>query len=223
MKKIILFTMIALCANGLFAQHHPGCGHPGVNHNQTLSVVLTAMHNEEFVVYVDGDLMNRQPMRQVEILNLTPTMHDIYVVMKRPYDKITMMTFSPQFPKEEFLVSYNTNNRMLEILSTAPQIPQNQIAISCPDEDVNQLVKNLKDLVFDNDRLAIAKGFTSHTLLTSRQICKIVKEFSFDDAKVDYLKYAYAYCSDKQNYYQCTEQLTFSSNKKELLNFINNN
>jgi len=222
MKKIILFTMIALCANGLFAQHHPGGNYGGNHPNHNLTMVLSAMHNEEFVVYVDGDLMNRQPMRQVEI-NLSPSLHDVYVVMKRPYDKITMMTFSPQFQREEFIVSYNRNNEMLEILTTAPQIPQNQIAISCPDEDVNQLVKNLKDLAFDNDRLAIAKGFTSHTLLTSRQICKIVKEFSFDDAKVDYLKYAYAYCSDKQNYYQCTEQLTFSSNKKELLNFINNN
>ena len=52
--------------------------------------MLNATNGEEFVVYVDGDIVNKKAMSSVLVHNLTSQPHDIFVVLKRPVDKITV-------------------------------------------------------------------------------------------------------------------------------------
>ena len=37
---------------------------------------------------------------------------------------------------------------------------------------------------------------------------------------MEFLKYAYNYCIDKPNYYQTVDILTFSSDKKKVMDYI---
>lgn len=56
---------------------------------------------------------------------------------------------------------------------------------------------------------------------TAVQIKGIVALFDFDKTKLSIAKFAYDYCSDKENYYLVGDAFTFSAAKNELINYIN--
>lgn len=80
----------------------------------------------------------------------------------------------------------------------------------------------LKKESFDDNRLSLAKQMVSTHNMSALQIKHLAEIFTFNNGKVDFLKYAYAYCVDPQNYYECLDVLTFSSDKEEVLKFIQN-
>lgn len=188
------------------------------------SVALTAEHGEEFVVYVDGDIVNRKSAASVLVQNLTPYPHDIYVVLKRPVDKIAMIRYQPNMMVENIYVSYNPMNGMLELKPMQPQIvnPQPAPPHICTFEEAERMYNMLKNESFDDNRMILAKTMVSHNNLAAHQIKRLAESFTFDSNKLTFLKYAYTYCIDQQNYYECAEVLTFFSDKEKLLRYINN-
>ncbi|MCF6349629.1 MAG: DUF4476 domain-containing protein [Flavobacteriaceae bacterium] len=90
--------------------------------------------------------------------------------------------------------------------------------------DEHLLIKSIKEESFEDDKLAVAKmGLANkNKCFTTRTIKRILLLFSFEETKLVFLKYAYSFTSDKNNYYTLTSSLTFSSSKKELTTFINN-
>lgn len=195
------------------------------------SVLLTAVNGEEFQVYVDGDIVNKKPMTFVSIQNLTPQYHDVYVVLKRPVDKIAMVQVLPTASVANINVAYDHRTGALELLLLQSQ-PQPQPQVTpvpapeppaprlCTFEEVERMYQTLKRESFDNTRLNMAKQIVSNNHLTASQIKHLTESFSFENAKVQFLQYAYAYCVDPQNYYECLEALTFSSDKEKVLKFI---
>ena len=73
---------------------------------------------------------------------------------------------------------------------------------------------------FENDKLMIAKQVVSSRPVFTSQIVRLTKLFDFDSNRLEFLKYAYHHCYDKNNYYTTYNLLTFSSSKKELKNYI---
>ena len=201
--------------------NHPNPQHPG---QMIHTVALTAEHGEEFVVYVDGDIVNRKAATYVLVQNLTPHPHDIFVVLKRPADKIALIRYQPNMLVENFFVSYNTMTGRLELRSMQPQIANQQPALPhiCTFEEVEKMYNTLKNESFEDTRLSLAKTMVSSNRMAAHQIKRLAESFSFDSNKLTFLKYAYTYCIDRQNYYECAEVLTFSSDKENLLRFNNN-
>ncbi|MBO4654195.1 MAG: DUF4476 domain-containing protein [Bacteroidales bacterium] len=235
MKRLIIIAIAILLTPCLMAQ--PGGTHhnfhqqnpqhqnvPNPHHPTQLfhSVSLIAEHGEEFVVYVDGDIVNKRASSSVLVQNLTPQFHDIYVVLKRPVDKIALIRYQPNMLVENFFVSYNTMTGRLELRSMQPQpvTPQVQPPHICTFEEVERMYNALKSESFDETRLSLAKTMVSHNNMAAHQIKRLAESFTFDSNKLSFLKYAYAYCIDQQNYYECAEVLTFSSDKEKLLRFI---
>lgn len=222
MRKELIVLMLSILCGTLMAQpqYNPtGFGHPST----TVTLVLTAAQDETFLVYVDGDPVNRMPMRQVNVPNLSRNDHDVYVLLKRPEEKITMMNFVPRFPREEFQVSYNQQSHQVEILFTTSPTTPGPLSPVASDDDFNRFVNRMKNEPFDDEKLNLAQGFVAHTFVNCQQICRMMNALSFDDAKVKLLKFAYAYCVDPQNYYTCIDKLSFSSNKKEVMDYIQRN
>ena len=240
MKRLIIIAIAILLTPCLMAQpggkphqHQPQPSHqptpppaPGQQHpqQQLHTLVLNATNGEEFVVYVDGDIVNRKAMSSVLVHNLTTKPHDIYVVLKRPVDKIAMIRYLPNMLVENIFVSYNAMTGMLELKSMQPQpvTPQVQPPHICTFEEVERMYNALKKESFDDTRLSLAKTMVTNNRLAAHQIKRLAESFTFDNNKLTFLKYAYAYCIDQQNYYECAEVLTFSSDKESLLRFINN-
>ena len=240
MRKLIIIAIAILLSPCLIAQ--PGGNHHNPQHQSapnphqhhtpnphhpaqfTHSIAFTAAHGETFVVYVDGDIVNKKAASSVLVQNLTPQPHDIFVVLKRPADKITMMRYQPNMLVENIFVSYNMMTGRLELKSMQPQPmnPQVQPPRICTFEEVERMYNTLKKESFDETRLSLAKTMVSNNRMAAHQIKRLAESFSFDSNKLTFLKYAYTYCIDQQNYYECVDVLTFSSDKENLLRYINN-
>lgn len=88
------------------------------------------------------------------------------------------------------------------------------------EEDVQGMMKRMKGQSFDSDRLALGKVIVASSQLTAGQIARLAETIDYSSSQVEFLKYAYTYCIDKQNYYQTVDILTFGSDKKKVLDFI---
>ena len=87
----------------------------------------------------------------------------------------------------------------------------------------DDVISYIKGVSFKDAKMEAAKLFVSLKNFTSNDMANIAKQFSFDDDKLEFLEYAYEFCSDRGNYSNCVSVLTFSSAKDELYDFIAGN
>ena len=86
--------------------------------------------------------------------------------------------------------------------------------------DVNAMVARMRKQTFDSDRLALGKVIVASSNLTAGQIARLAETIDFSSSQVDFLKYAYHYCVDKMNYSLAINVLTFSTDKKKVMDYI---
>ncbi|MCB9225080.1 MAG: DUF4476 domain-containing protein [Crocinitomicaceae bacterium] len=92
---------------------------------------------------------------------------------------------------------------------------------SCSDADVDALVKQIEAETFSDDQQRVANMAAKNKCMNTAQIKKVAKSFTFSENQLSFLKTAYDNCTDKSNYYQLMDVLTFSTDKEELEKFIN--
>lgn len=243
MKRFFSILLMVIITPFMMAQpgsHHHGQHQPNPPHQPSApaqqntwqspqpvpghTVTIAAEHGEEFVVYVDGDIVHRKPSSIVIVSDLSHQTHDIYVVLKRPMDKITMVKFHPNMSIDKYVVSYNVKDGMLRLLpmQPVPTVSPMQPPHVCTFEEVERMFNALKQEPFDETRLSMAQNMVTNNKMAAHQIKRLAESFSFDNNKLSFLKYAYDYCIDRQNYYECVDVLSFSSDKEALLRYINN-
>lgn len=98
--------------------------------------------------------------------------------------------------------------------------PRQERVICATPEQMGMVMKVLKDQSFDDKKADIAKLCVYMGTFCTSDIAQMAKLFSFDDNRLDFLKYAYQYCSDPQNYPTLRDCFSFSSNYDKLLEFI---
>jgi len=76
---------------------------------------------------------------------------------------------------------------------------------------------------FDKDKANLAKQIVSNNSLYTSQVRELMQTFSFDDAKLDFAKYAYARTTDRNNYFTILDMFSFRNSKEEMSNFIQRN
>ncbi len=86
--------------------------------------------------------------------------------------------------------------------------------------DFSNLREEIKDVTFEDNRMKIAKKLTKEVCLSKAQIKEITQIFAFEGTRIEYLKYAYSFCYDKQDYYQLGSVLNFSKTKEDLNDFL---
>ena len=79
-------------------------------------------------------------------------------------------------------------------------------------KEVTMIVNLLKKLSFDDQRLEAAKVCISLRPMMAEDIQKMAKTFSFDDGRMKFLEFAFAYCVDREKYYIMNDVFTFRSN-----------
>lgn len=84
----------------------------------------------------------------------------------------------------------------------------------------NLFLNSLRNESMDSNKLRMAKNYVASNPLTAEQIAGINRIFSFDSNRLDFAKYAYATCYDKNNYFLLKDTFTFSSNYNSLLSHI---
>jgi Domain of unknown function (DUF4476) len=90
----------------------------------------------------------------------------------------------------------------------------------------SQLFSNFKQSLekesFDNTRMNIARQVIGSNYFTTAQIKEVLQLFSFENNKLETAKYAYKNTLDKNEYFSLTDCFAFSSNKDELIKYIQN-
>ena len=85
---------------------------------------------------------------------------------------------------------------------------------------LNTMALHMQAQAFDSDRLALGKTIVASARFTASQIAYLARTIDYSQSQVEFLKYAYAYCVDKENYYTVTDVLTYSSDKKKIIDFL---
>lgn len=99
--------------------------------------------------------------------------------------------------------------------------PQGGVISPCMNQnEFNTALNSIRSDSFESGKLNKAKQIVSRNRMCTAQIIQIVRLFSFESNKLEFAKYAYQYCTDKNNYYQVTDAFSFQSSKDELLKFI---
>ncbi len=75
---------------------------------------------------------------------------------------------------------------------------------------------------FDNSKLTVAQQVADKNYFTTAQVKEIARLFSFDDRKLDFVKYAYGRTLDRNNYFMLNDLFSFSKSKEDLANYIKN-
>jgi hypothetical protein len=83
------------------------------------------------------------------------------------------------------------------------------------DADFTKMKTSIESKTYQDVMMSTAKQATKNNCLSVAQIGEIMKVFMMDDSKLEYAKYAYDYCTEKNNYYQLADVLTYSSTQEE--------
>lgn len=110
------------------------------------------------------------------------------------------------------------DNRHRPPMEHHQQIPP---AINCASpEQMEMVIKVLKQQSFDEKKLEIAELCVNIGHFCTDDLAQIATVFSFDENRLEFFKYAYAYCLDKEQYPMLRTSFTFSSNFDALMDFI---
>lgn len=89
-----------------------------------------------------------------------------------------------------------------------------------PTSDFSAGKASVEKQSFADTKLKVAKTFTKNNCLSVAQVKEIMGLFSFEETKFEYAKFAYDFCADKKNYYQLSDDFTFSTTVDEFNEFL---
>lgn len=80
-------------------------------------------------------------------------------------------------------------------------------------KDFDEAYTMIQHESFDDTRLAIAKQVVASNKMTVNQIKQIATLFSFESNKLEFAKFAYQYCIEKNKYYLLYDVFDHASSK----------
>ncbi|MBQ2540931.1 MAG: DUF4476 domain-containing protein [Paludibacteraceae bacterium] len=93
--------------------------------------------------------------------------------------------------------------------------------VECLDaQRMEMVLRVLKDQSFDDKRLEVAKLCVSLGAFCTSDLAQVAETFSFDDRRLEFLRFAYPYCLDPENYFMLKKSFSFESNFNALMESI---
>jgi hypothetical protein len=243
MKKHLLFvfilclTMSGMAQNAKVRPHHNNGGH----HSNATTLTIVAPWNQSFWLFIDDVLQNQDPVHSICIQNLRDDEYYIRVELDNELHNCAGQFVDTRQPKTLSIVQnwkyygldeYHSpvrpdltmnlvigqtpySGNVQPIIPPGPPMPQGM-----KPNDYNEAVRMISNESFDDTKLALAKQIISSNPMTVNQIVNICKLFSFESKKLEFAKFAYSYCTDRNKYYLLNEVFTYDSSKRELNEFI---
>lgn len=249
MKRLAIALLFVLVGFGASAQNGlPSVtkAPPPVHY----SVNFVSQHGEAYSVYIDGELQNRLPQSRVLVTEVSDQVHEVVVVLKRPAEKAAVLQLKPSEKMVTVNVNYDVRlgqlylytaahnrpdteqrnilreeaRRVVQISSEAreqgrPPVKEEERYDVTP-EGLDSMLVRMRAQAFDHERLALGKVIVASSHLTADQIARLAETIDFSNSQVEFLKYAYVYCVDPANYYRTVDVLTFTSDKRKVLDYI---
>ena len=87
-------------------------------------------------------------------------------------------------------------------------------------QQMSMTMQVLEQQAFDDKKLEIAKLCVTLGHFCTSDLAKMAAKFSFDDNRLAFLRYAYDYCEDPENYFALRDVFTFRSNFDSLMESV---
>ena len=242
MKKHLFFVLILLLTIPTMAQvAHVRSHHHNGSQQQSATLTSVAPRGQSFWLYIDDVLQNKEPARSICIRNLWEDSFYIHVELNnqlqncvgqfvdlKQSQNLTIIQSDKLFglePSQTHVRPELTMDLVIEQIHVGtndpgivPPTPPMLFGMSSQDyEDAYQLITKE---TFDSSKLAVAKQVISSNPMTVSQILRICKLFSFESNKLEFAKFAYDNCTEKNKYYLLNEAFSYNSTKRELDEFI---
>lgn len=174
----------------------------------------------------------RRPAQKAAVIDLRPAESNVTVTVSydQRTDALTLYTPSHNLatdhpapahhPSAPGHHSGNTTVVQQVVVQPSQEPPAKPRQRGVSEDQFSGMMARMKAQSFDSDRLAMGKVIVASADLTASQIARLAGTLDHSSSQVDFLKYAYHYCIDPVNYYKTTDVLTFSSDKKKILDYI---
>ena len=86
--------------------------------------------------------------------------------------------------------------------------------------DFESAKASIKAQSFDDTKISTAKNIASSNCLSAQQVKDICQLFSFEDKKLEFAKFAYVRCTERNKFFIVNDVFQFSSNVDELNEYI---
>lgn len=86
--------------------------------------------------------------------------------------------------------------------------------------DFDAAKRSINGQSFDDTKLSTAKNIASSNCLSAQQVKDICQLFSFEDSKLEFAKFAYVRCTERNKFFIVNDVFSFSSNVDELNAYI---
>lgn len=164
--------------------------------------------------------VKQQCMATQQIMNVVQTISDENIkldVLKRIYPNVWDID---NYAQAATILNSNTaRNHFIQFVQNPSSTSQNPTS-EMTEVDFEQFLSTLKNQSFDKDREDYIKTYMKNAYINTVQIKKAIKLLSFDSSKLAIAKFLYDRCTDKQNYFNVSEELQFSSSKTELNDYV---
>jgi len=229
MKKHLIFSVFLLLTLPCMAQLR---SHHNEYQSQVSSLTIVSSHPQGFWLFVDDVLQNENPVRSICVKNLwadnfhirvelNNRLHNCvgqYVDMSRS-QTLGITQHEGMFRFEE--THMNTRPEMTMNLQLAQPFLPSQAHQPCIDEhEYKEVCTVIKKESFDSSKLAVAKQVVASNPMCAQQIANICNLFSFENNKLEFAKYAYRYCTEKNKYYLLNSAFSYEASKRELNDYI---
>ena len=241
MKKHLFFALLLILSLPSMAQvarirpHHHG------NSQHITSLTVTAPRSLSFWLYVDDVLQNENAVHSICIRNLQEDSYYIRVELDNQQqncigqfvDLRQSLTLNVIQSGKMFgldVTQMHVHPEMTMELVTAqpfvggngqpPMPPGPPMSFGMNPQDYEDAYQVISKESFDSSKLTLAKQIVSSNPMTASQILGICKLFSFESNKLEFAKFAYAFCVEPNKYFLLNDAFSYDSSKRELDEFI---
>ena len=188
-----------------------------VGHAFNTQVTFNAHSGGKFIIFANGQKMNSRPVRHMSLNHLPAGNNKIRV---RYWERGGVRdVWKTIFLRRGFETSFNIRFNQfgeLRVINAGSFALRNQRRVPnrgghFGKSNFQQFLFELERKRFDDQKFNLASRYLSRNDLATRQLIRIVRQFSFDDTKVDFIVNAYPYVRDKQNFSLVYNELRFRS------------
>ena len=213
------------------------------NGNTTLTVTTPRNQNYRFWLYIDDVLQNEQSVRSICVRNLGEDSYYVRVELDnqlqncvgqfvdlRKSQTLAIIHADKWYGLEpsnvaaarpELTMDLKISQAEPSVVPPAPPVPPTPPSpYAMNPKDYDAAYQMISKESFDSSKLTIAEQVVSSNPMSANQILGICKLFSFESNKLEFAKYAYEFCVDRNKYFLLNEAFTYESSKRELNEYI---
>ncbi|GGK73838.1 DUF4476 domain-containing protein [Rufibacter glacialis] len=199
------------------------------------ALLVETQRGEYFQLNIGGRLINVAPSSRVAVADLPAGRHMLNirvlgrgrraqnitaeVLLERGYEGVYVL--APAVAGRAFPLVLRKVDQVPLSRPLPPAQGNDVCRYTMEEQDVERVLRFMKEEGFDDRRLEIAKGEIKLAGgLMTEDLFLLMKALSFEERRVALAKFAYGYVCDPQRFSRVLDALEFSSSKRELQDFL---